>query len=127
MEESSARHFKGILQAGVALWFLLSKGLQFSYVIGWVAGHIADADGEAIAHADYSELGDGVLLEEFGNEFLAVAESEEVACWAEVLFSHGRREVDDEDQMADDPSLGGSGIFEASGRWGISPSIQSDF
>ena len=118
VEEGCARHFKGVLQARVSLWLLLSEGLKFADVVGWVAGHVAHADSETIPHADDAELGDGVLLEELGDEFLAVAEGEEITGGTEVLFSHGGRKVDDEDQMADDPSLGRSGILEASVRSG---------
>lgn len=97
VEQSRARHVKGILQAWVSLWFLISEGLEFTNVVVWVARHIADADRKAVAHADNTKLGNGVLLEELDDEFLAVAEGEEVARWAEIFFGHGRGEVDDED------------------------------
>ncbi|KFY29185.1 hypothetical protein V493_02501 [Pseudogymnoascus sp. VKM F-4281 (FW-2241)] len=54
-----------------------------------------DGHGEPVAHAQDAELGDGVLLEEFGDEGGGVAEGEEVACWAEVFFEHGGGEVED--------------------------------
>ena len=119
VEESRASHVEGVLQAGASLWFLISEGLKFANVIVWVARHITNSDGETITHADDTELGDGILLEKLGDKFLAEAQSKEVACWAEIFFRHGGGEVDDEDQMANNASLEGSGIFEESGTFEI--------
>lgn len=61
----------------------------------WGAGEGGDGLGEPVAHAQDPELGNGVLLEELGDEGCGVAEGEEVARWAEVFFGHGEGEVED--------------------------------
>ena len=59
------------------------------------AGEGGNGFGESVAHAQDSELGNGVLLEELGDEGCGVAEGEEVARWAEVFLGHGEGEVED--------------------------------
>ena len=86
MEERGAGHVEGVLEGGVALGGGGAEGGEGGDVRGGVAGDVGDADGEAVAHPDYAELGDGVLFEEFGDEFGGVAEGKEVAGWAEVFF-----------------------------------------
>ena len=105
VEERGAGHFEGVLERRIAFWLLRPDLLQGGDVLGGVAGHVADADGDAVAHADYAHLGDGVLLEEFEDEFSGVADREEVAGWPEVFFGHGGGHVNDHDQVADDASL----------------------
>lgn len=70
-----------------------------------IAADVADAECEAVAHAEHAELRDGVLLEEFRYEFLGVADREEIAARAHVFFGHCGAEVDDEDDVADDAAL----------------------
>lgn len=60
----------------MAFGILGAEGLEGTDVVVGVAAHVANADGEAVAHADDAELGDGVLLEELGDEFLGVAKGE---------------------------------------------------
>jgi hypothetical protein len=64
-------------------------------VRGGVSAHIAHSNGDAVAHADDSELRDGVLLEEFRDEFAGVADGEEVASRSKVFLGHGEGEVED--------------------------------
>ena len=98
----------------MAFGVLGAEGLEGADVVGGVAAHVCDADGETVAHADDAELGDGVLFEELGDEILGVAEGEQVAGGEEVFLGHGGGEVDDEDEVADDASLEGGGVFEQS-------------
>lgn len=95
MEERRPRHVEGVFEAGVPFWVLRPKGQDGADVVGGVAAHVADADGQAVTHADHAELGDGVLFEELGYEFGGVAEGEQVAGGAEVFFRHGEGEVQD--------------------------------
>lgn len=120
VQESGARHVECVLQAGVAFGVLGAEGLEGTDVVVGVAAHVADADGEAVAHTDDAELRDGVLLEELGDEFLGVAKGEQVAGGQEVFLQHGGGEVDDEDQVADDASLEGCGVFQQSARRHVS-------
>lgn len=120
VQESGARHVECVLQAGVAFGVLGTEGLEGTDVVVGVAAHVADADGEAVAHADDAELGDGVLLEELGDEFLGVAKGEQVAGGQEVFLQHGGGEVDDEDEVADDASLEWCGVFQQSARRHVS-------
>lgn len=112
VEEARARHLQRILQARMAARVLLAELVQRGPVLVRVAGHGGDAHGEPIAHADDAELGDGVLLEEFRDEVAGVAEREEVAARSEVFFQHRDGEVEDEDDVADDSSLEGGGVFQ---------------
>lgn len=95
VEEAGSRHFESVFERGLAAGFLLAEVVEGACVVVWVAAHVGDSDGEAIAHADYAELGDGVLFEEFGDEGAGVAEGEEVAGGPEVFFLHGDGEVED--------------------------------
>lgn len=95
----------------MAFGVLGAEGLEGADVVVGVAAHVADANGEAVAHADDAELGDGVLLEELGDEFLGVAEGQQVAGWEEIFLGHGGGEVDDEDEVAYNASLEGCGVF----------------
>lgn len=94
----------------MTLGFLFPERQDGRDVIVRVPTHVADPDGEAVSHADDSELGDRVLLEELGDKLLGVAEGEEVARRAEVLLRHGGGEVEHQDQVADDASLQGRRI-----------------
>lgn len=107
VEERGAGHLEGVLEGRVALGVLRPEELELLDVLRGVAAHVADADGDAVAHADDAELRDGVLLEVFGDEFAGVAEREEVSCGTEVFLDHGEGEVEDEHEVADDSSLEG--------------------
>lgn len=80
-------------------------------VVG-IPAHVADANGQTVAHAYNSQLGDGILLKEFGDKFGGVSQRQKISCRTEVFFGHCYREVDDEDKMADDAPLEGSGVLE---------------
>lgn len=86
VQQSGAGHVEGVLEAGVAFGVLGAEGLERADVVGGVAAHVGDADGEAVAHADEAQLRDGVLLEEFADEVLGVAQGELVARREEVLL-----------------------------------------
>ena len=85
-------------------------------MLGRVAADVGDALRQAVTHADYAELGDGVLLEEFAHEGCGVTEGEEVAGRTHVGFIHRDRAVNDEDEVADYAALEGGGVFEFSGE-----------
>ena len=112
VKEGGARHFQGVFEGRVAFWFGLADLLDGGDVGGGVAGHVANADGDAVVHAYDAELGDGVLLEELVDEGSGVDEGEEEASWSEVLFIHGLGHVQDEDEVTDDASLQGGGVFQ---------------
>ena len=112
VEERGARHLERVLQRRVALWVRGRLRGQSGDVVRRVARQVAEADGQAVAHAEHAELRDGVLLEEFGDKVLSVAEGEKVAAGAHVLFGHGGAEVDDEDDVPDDAALERGGVFE---------------
>ena len=48
-------------------------------MFGGIAAHITDSDGDSISHADYTELGNRVLFEIFGDELGGVPNGEEVS------------------------------------------------
>jgi len=95
MEESSSAHLESVLEGGISLWFLASHSLEAFDVLCWISRHITDADGDTIAHTNYSQLGDGVLLEVFGDEFRCEADGKEVSCRPEIFLYHGEGEVED--------------------------------
>lgn len=95
----------------MAFGVLGAEGLEGTDVVVRVAAHVTNADCEAVAHADDAELGDGVLLEELGDEFLGVAEGEQVTGGEEVFLGHGGGKVNDEDEVAYDASLERCGVF----------------
>ena len=97
VEEGCTGHFEGVFEGGVALGFLLAHVGDGGDVVGRVAGHVADAEGDAVAHADDAELGDRVLLEELVDECGGVDEGEEITSGSEIFFVHGEGHVDDED------------------------------
>jgi hypothetical protein len=66
-------------------------------MFGWISTHIRNAHCDTAAHTNDAKLGDGVLLEVFGDEFGGVADGEEVAGGSEVFLGHGEGEVKDED------------------------------
>ena len=119
MEEGSTGHFEGVLEGWVALWFVLGRGGlggpdlgEVCEVSGWVAGHVADGNGDAVVHAYDAELGDGILLEELVDELGDVLKGNNEAVWAHVLFSHGNRHVENDDQVSDDASLERCSVFD---------------
>ena len=63
-------------------------------IIG-ISAHVGNANREAIAHTDYTELGDWVLFEEFRDEAGGVTDREKVASGPEVLFLHCDGKVED--------------------------------
>lgn len=89
VEECGAAHVQGVLQTGLSLGLLFPYGLQAGNMVGGVAACVRDTLSEAVAHADYAQLGYGVLLEEFKYEGLGVAEGKEVAGRPHVGFEHG--------------------------------------
>jgi len=80
--KGGAGHVEGVLEGGLPFGVLGAEGLDSGYVVIWIAGEGGDGEGEAVARADYAELGNGVLFEEFDYEGCGVAECEEVASWA---------------------------------------------
>lgn len=56
-------------------------------VIG-IPAHIADPNGQTVAHADNSQLGDGILLEEFGDKLGGVSQGQEISRRTEVFLGH---------------------------------------
>ena len=83
-------------------------------MLGWVAGEGRDVNADTVMHTHDTELGDGVLLEEFGYELLQICEHEHVTAWTEVFLVHRHRYIEDEDEMADDASLERCGILQKS-------------
>lgn len=79
-------------------------------MVDGVAREVGDSSCKTVAHTNQAELGDGVLLEELGDEACRIAESEEVACWPKVFFGHGEGEIENKDDMAYDASLKGCSI-----------------
>ena len=79
VEEGCTSHFESVFEGRVAFGFLLAHARHRGNVVGGVAGHVADPEGYAIAHADDAELRDGVLLEELVDEGCGVDEGEEKA------------------------------------------------
>lgn len=63
-------------------------------VIG-ISTDVGNANREAIAHADYAQLGDGILFEEFGDEVAGITDREKVARGSEVLLLHCDGKVED--------------------------------
>ena len=82
-------------------------------VVG-VSGHVTDAHRNAITHAYYAELGYRVLFEVLVNECRGVNEGQEVSSRPEIFLIHGKGDIEDEDEMADDASLEGCGVLEKS-------------
>ena len=82
-------------------------------MVCWITTHIRDPLGETVAHADYAELRDGVLLEELADKFLSVAKGKNVAGRPHVGFEHGDRAVDYEDKVPNDAALERGGVFES--------------
>ena len=81
-------------------------------MIARIATHVADSHRDPVAHADDAELGDGVLFEKLRDKLPHISESERVAGGPKIFLRHGGREVDDEDQMANDASLKRGGVLE---------------
>ena len=79
VEEGCTGHFESVFEGRVAFGLLLAHARHRGNVVGGVAGHVADPEGYAIAHADDAELRDGVLLEELVDEGCGVDEGEEKA------------------------------------------------
>lgn len=114
VKEGCAGHIERVLQRGMAFGLLFPEGLESAHVVVGVTAHIADTDGETVAHADDAELGDRVLLKVFGYELSCIAEGEEVAGWAEIFLDHGGGKVEDQDQVPYYPTLEGGGVFQKS-------------
>ncbi len=81
-------------------------------MVARIPTHVAHTHSNSVAHAYDAELGDRVLLEKLRDELPHIAQSESVPCGPKVFLRHGRRQVNDEDQMADNASLDGGGVFE---------------
>ena len=58
-------------------------------MVGGVTSHLADAEGDAVAHADDGELRDRVLLEVLADEFAGAGDGQLVAGGSEVALGHG--------------------------------------
>ena len=70
-----------------------------------VSTQVTDPDGQTIPQTEHSKLGDGILLEELDHELLCISQCEEISIGAQVLFQHGLGKIEDENEMADYPSL----------------------
>jgi hypothetical protein len=88
--------------------------MKMGNVVVWIAGHVGYANSKTIAHANYSELGDWILLEKLGDELGGVADGKEIPGWSKVFLKHGDGEIEDEDDMSNYTSLKGGRIFEKS-------------
>lgn len=77
-----------------------------------IPAHVADPNGQTITHAYDSQLGDGILLKEFGDKLGAVSQGEKISCRTEIFLGHCYGEIDDKNQMANDAPLEGGGVLE---------------
>lgn len=81
------------MEGRIAFWICCTEGLDRVDVVGWVAGHSADLDCDAISHAEYTQLGDRVLLEVFSNESDGVVDGQEMSRGSKILFHHSGRQI----------------------------------
>jgi hypothetical protein len=86
-------------------FLLLGPCPEFLNVLGWVAAHVADPDGYAIPHADYTHLADGVLLKVFPHKINGVIERQQIAVGQQVFLGHGKAHVEDQHQVPYDAAL----------------------
>lgn len=95
VEEACSSHFERVFETRLSARFLLSEFLERRDVIIGVSAHVGNANREAIAHTDYTELRDWVLFKEFRDEAAGVTDGEMVASGPEVLLLHCDGKVED--------------------------------
>lgn len=103
--QRSSRHLQRVLQTRVALSLVVPDLLDVLDMVGGVSTHVTDANRDPIAHAEDTQVRDRVLLEELGDELRGIATGEDVSCRSEVFLHHGKREIQDQHEVANDASL----------------------
>ena len=68
-------------------------------MIGRIAAHVTDSNGETISHSNDPELGDGILFKVLVDELLDIGDGEQVTAWPEVLLQHCSRKVNHENKV----------------------------
>lgn len=90
-------------------------------MIARIPAHVTNTNSQSVPHADDTDLRNGILFEEFGDEVLTIADGKQISSGPEVFLRHGSRKVDDDDQMPDDASLERRSILECPAKAMIQP------